>query len=748
MLVRGPGQGVPPPAAGLHRDAQRRGWERHHQQTAVPGDDPPALFHSEGRARWQLPWFQGPVLTPPVSPPGPAHSPVPSAGVMTQRPGHGRTQLTVTLALLLCLLGRAGATGDPSPATFLQELLSRYGDNATISVPQLRALLARLNVGQGQGGPERQAPEAGVSTCLPAATLLAAHSLTEQSRLDSRGLQEFCPTILQQLDVGDCGAEQKNEPANDTPAEEGPSSAEVWGFSVLSVTLVSAFSLTGVFVMPCMKTRFMRRVLLYFIALSIGTLFSTAVFQLLPEWHSPRLGGGRWKRYRHRLFWNEEKALEGMSVIGASVCALAYHRAGAGHRPGGGANRHSAGIESAGLHGSDLCCGTKRPVLWPRDTSGVCLETSAWSLTRPPRLLSSAPSALSEAECTPKVPRPVWGYGLLCVTVISLCSLVGASVVPFMRKTFYKRLLLYFIALAIGTLYSNALFQLIPEAFGFNPMEDYYVSKSAVVFGGFYLFFFTEKVLKMVLKPKPKDGKAQGHGHSHFPAERYASKSDVEDGVTEKLQNGEAGLALPGVDRDARGPGEDSRVLSAGQTVQDTQSSGGCHWLKGTAYTDIGTLAWMITLSDGLHNFIDGLAIGASFTVSVFQGVSTSVAILCEEFPHELGDFVILLNAGMSLQQALFFNFLSACCCYLGMGFGVLAGSHFSANWIFALAGGMFLYIALADMFPEMNEVSREEEESGGSGSLLCFAIQNAGLLTGFAIMLLLTMYSGQIQLG
>lgn len=52
----------------------------------------------------------------------------------------------------------------------------------------------------------------------------------------------------------------------------------------------------------------------------------------------------------------------------------------------------------------------------------------------------------------------------------------------------------------------------------------------------------------------------------------------------------------------------------------------------------------------------------------------------------------------MSIQQALFFNFLSACCCYLGLAFGILAGSHFSANWIFALAGGMFLYIALADM--------------------------------------------------
>lgn len=71
------------------------------------------------------------------------------------------------------------------------------------------------------------------------------------------------------------------------------------------------------------------------------------------------------------------------------------------------------------------------------------------------------------------------------------------------------------------------------------------------------------------------------------------------------------------------------------QDLQASQSA--CHWLKGVRYSDIGTLAWMITLSDGLHNFIDGLAIGASFTVSVFQGISTSVAILCEEFPHELG---------------------------------------------------------------------------------------------------------------
>ncbi|XP_008301432.1 metal cation symporter ZIP14 [Stegastes partitus] len=503
---------------------------------------------------------------------------------------HGRATATLsllrsqpafilTLVLLLCPAGQVtGQSQTQSPAQVLQDLLARYGDNSTITVPQLRSLLAALSQGQSEendggssGLPETTTatpPKSNSSKCLPADTL-AVYSISEQSRLDGPGLQELCPTMLQQLDAGNCRVQKEEE-------------------------------------------------------------------------------------------------------------------------------------------------------------------------------LSDASPRPTDAE--------VWGYGILCVTLISLCSLVGASVVPFMKKTFYKRLLLYFIALAIGTLYSNALFQLIPEAFGFDPMVDFYVSKSAVVFGGFYLFFFTEKVLKVLLKQRHGS-----HGHSHYPgADRYSTpSSDVEEGEKEKLQqNGEASsLALGKVDA-----GEGELMLSPAQTPQDSQSpdsggrsgssGGGCYWLKGTSYSDIGTLAWMITLSDGLHNFIDGLAIGASFTASVFQGISTSVAILCEEFPHELGDFVILLNAGMSIQQALFFNFLSACCCYLGMGFGILAGNSFSPNWIFALAGGMFLYIALADMFPEMNEVSREEEDAGGSSFLLTFAIQNAGLLTGFAIMLLLTTYSGQIQLG
>ncbi len=56
----------------------------------------------------------------------------------------------------------------------------------------------------------------------------------------------------------------------------------------------------------------------------------------------------------------------------------------------------------------------------------------------------------------------------------------------------------------------------------------------------------------------------------------------------------------------------------------------------------VAPVAWMIILGDGLHNFIDGLAIGVSFTNNIVEGISTSLAIFCEELPHELGTYLLL----------------------------------------------------------------------------------------------------------
>ncbi|XP_034628460.1 metal cation symporter ZIP8 isoform X2 [Trachemys scripta elegans] len=289
-------------------------------------------------------------------------------------------------------------------------------------------------------------------------------------------------------------------------------------------------------------------------------------------------------------------------------------------------------------------------------------------------------------------PSEVWGFGFLAVTIINLASLLGLVLTPLLKKPYFPKILTYFVGLAIGTLFSNAIFQLIPEAFGFDPKTDNYVEKAVAVFGGFYILFFVERILKMILKTYGQTGHTHFENHEQNPPQAKGNPP-----TPLKSNNGMTCYANPAIIEPNGNLSFDTVSVVSAQE-EKTQSCFKC--LKGPTLSEIGTIAWMITLSDALHNFIDGLAIGASFTLSLLQGLSTSIAILCEEFPHELGDFVILLNAGMSTYQALFFNFISACSCYIGLAFGILVGSNFAPNIIFAIAGGMFLYISLADMLP------------------------------------------------
>ncbi|XP_037833633.1 metal cation symporter ZIP8 isoform X2 [Kryptolebias marmoratus] len=243
-------------------------------------------------------------------------------------------------------------------------------------------------------------------------------------------------------------------------------------------------------------------------------------------------------------------------------------------------------------------------------------------------LLPSCP--YSTPKTLPPVDYSVWGYGFLAVTVINLASLLGLLLIPFTKKQYFPKVLTYFIGLAIGTLFSNAVLQLIPEALGFDPKADNYVAKAVGIFGGFYLLFFVEKILKMSLHADHE------HGHSHFTAEpaqdNYVHNGDMWGTKDSVVLTSIATIASDKSNLNLEPP--DTNVSQS----QDVQVSGVmCHWLRGQRITNIKTVAWMITLSDALHNFIDGLAIGASFTLSVLTGFSTSTAIVCEEFPHELG---------------------------------------------------------------------------------------------------------------
>lgn len=177
-------------------------------------------------------------------------------------------------------------------------------------------------------------------------------------------------------------------------------------------------------------------------------------------------------------------------------------------------------------------------------------------------------------------------------------------------------------------------------------------------------------------------------------------------------------------------------------------SHGHCHSGSDLKDTGIANIAWMVILGDGIHNFSDGLAIGAAFSSGLTGGISTSIAVFCHELPHELGDFAVLLKAGMTVKQAIVYNLLSAMMAYVGMLIGTAVGQY--ANditlWIFAVTAGMFLYVSLVDMLPEMLHGDGDNEEHG-----YCpvgqFILQNLGLVLGFVIMLVIALYEDKIVL-
>lgn len=114
----------------------------------------------------------------------------------------------------------------------------------------------------------------------------------------------------------------------------------------------------------------------------------------------------------------------------------------------------------------------------------------------------------------------------------------------------------------------------------------------------------------------------------------------------------------------------------------------------------------MIILSDGLHNLLDGIIIGASYLVSVEVGIATTIAVILHEIPQEIGDFGVLLHAGYTKTKALLLNFLSALFSLVGVGIAFLLGNSaddFGA-WLVPFAAGGFIYIALSDLMPELHK--------------------------------------------
>jgi len=118
--------------------------------------------------------------------------------------------------------------------------------------------------------------------------------------------------------------------------------------------------------------------------------------------------------------------------------------------------------------------------------------------------------------------------------------------------------------------------------------------------------------------------------------------------------------------------------------------------------------AYLNLFGDGLHNFIDGLIIAASFLVSIPLGTAATMAVISHEVPQEIGDFGILVYGGLSKSKALFYNFLTAITALVGATFMYVlyVFSPFIPNmaYLLAFAAGSFIYIATTDLIPELRK--------------------------------------------
>ncbi len=119
----------------------------------------------------------------------------------------------------------------------------------------------------------------------------------------------------------------------------------------------------------------------------------------------------------------------------------------------------------------------------------------------------------------------------------------------------------------------------------------------------------------------------------------------------------------------------------------------------------IHPVSWLILIGDGIHNFIDGAVIAASFLVSVPFGIITTLLIITHEVPQELGDFAVLVYSGMERTKALLFNFVSQATCVIGalLTYFFFLDSDFVV-FLLPFAAGGFIYIAASDLIPELHK--------------------------------------------
>ncbi|KAB5544902.1 hypothetical protein DKX38_013014 [Salix brachista] len=271
-----------------------------------------------------------------------------------------------------------------------------------------------------------------------------------------------------------------------------------------------------------------------------------------------------------------------------------------------------------------------------------------------------------------------------------------------------------------------------------------------VIAAGIVLFLLVEKVVRYV-EDNSTGANAWNHGHHHHNHKnKLKDDSDVHDKTQSKSSKEGDGKGSHEVLDDSSNDADITQsesLLRKRKTVHEGKddktdvdaADGSANNIRSlnekepTQSPSNMVFGYLNLISDGVHNFTDGMALGSAFLLyGSVGGWSRTLFLLAHELPQEIGDFGILVRSGFSAPKALFFNFLSALMALAGTALALLWGQDpGQSSLIEGFTAGGFVYIAVAGVLAEMNNSKSTLRSSAvhitslvlGMGVALCISL-------------------------
>ncbi|KAF3324126.1 IAA-alanine resistance protein 1 [Carex littledalei] len=349
----------------------------------------------------------------------------------------------------------------------------------------------------------------------------------------------------------------------------------------------------------------------------------------------------------------------------------------------------------------------------------------------------------------------IWMKAMGCSLLVSMASLICLVLLPviFSQGKPSKAVVDCLAVFGAGAMLGDAFLHQLPHAFGgghshahvhddhnhkdhahehahAHSLED--LSNGLSVLFGIVLFFIVEKVVRYV--DEHYSGYAHHHHHHLHNKQHGDANENSNQEITEKqMTDGEKTKSKALRKRGSSGAKSSSSTLETVNNTNDISSNKSTQIEKEETSSSSLVFGYLNLISDGVHNFTDGMALGSAFLLhGSVGGWSRTLFLLAHELPQEVGDFGILVHSGFTVTKALFFNFLSALVALAGTALALMLGKDPGhSSLIEGFTAGGFIYIAVAGVIPEMNT---------GKTTIKSTAIQLTSLLLGMLVALCISL--------